>query len=405
MTTVTGFVDFGLKARRNDLSGFLVGMDNSSSPRNEIIAQLRPRMWRTAAGATGLTSRINSIDKNILSVVTLSGIYGYADSTPDPYKGNPAPYSDANVTWKATVTPLATYHKGQNVIFDVWNEPDLSTSYDGSQSQFFDTFKAAHDAIRAVWPQALILGPSTANYNSGWNSAFLSYCTTNSLTVDAFAYHEFVDSDPSVIPSHISAIKTLVASNPNVGVKKYYLTEHTRDTSWMNPGDCLNYLYYMGEAGVHGAIRACWNNLSSVNSCFDNSIDNLVDSATGNPHAVYYAYSWYAEIKKALVACTSGDSYLAIMASSTPAEVLVGFGNSATSTIDVSLTLKNLGAIGANSSSVKVDIYMVSATGETIVNKPTYLPSRVLSVSNGQASLTLSGVNKHDLYKLVIRPF
>lgn len=402
MTTVTGFVDFALKARRNDMSGLLHGMDTGSNPRNEIIAQLRPKFWRTVAGSGGLTTRIDSIDKNITKILVLSDVYGTPSDSP-AWNGNPAPYSDSNATWITTVTALANYHKGQNVIFDIWNEPDGTWSWDGTQSQFFATFKAAHDAIRAIWPQAIIMGPSCANYNSTYTSDFLNYCQTNNLTVQALAWHEFVDSDPSVIPSHVSTIKGFVASNPGVGVKKYYLPETVRDTSWMNPGDCLNYIYYCSQAGVDGINRACWNNVATLNTCFDNSLTNLVDSASGNPHAVYYAYSWYAEIKKALVACSSGDSFLAIMASSTPIEILVGFGNSATATIDISLTLKNLGSVGINSSSVKVDIFMVSATGETIVNSPVSLGTRLLSVSNGAATLTLSGVNRHELYKVLIR--
>lgn len=403
MTTINATVDFAKKARRNDMSGFLHGISTSNAPLNQVIAKLKPTFWRTVAGSTGLTSRLNTIDKDITPIVVLSDIYGYPNSTP-AWNGNPAPYSDANATWISTVTTLANYHKGQNVIFDIWNEGDLSTSYDGTQAQFFATFKAAHDTIRSVYgPNAIIMGPSCSTYNATFNSDFLSYCTSNGLVVQAFGYHDFVDSDPSVIPSHISAIKTLAASNPSVVVEKYYITEHTRDTSWMNPGDCLNYLYYMAEAGIDGAVRACWNNLSSTNTCYDNSMTNLVDSATGSPHAAYYAYLWYSEIKRDQVKCTSGNSYLAVMASGFPSEVLVGFGNSGTATVDVALTLNNLGAIGVNYSSVRADIYMVSASGETIVNQPTSLGSSVLAVNNGVVSISLLGVNRHELYKIVLR--
>jgi len=403
MTTITASVDFGQKARRKDMSGFLAGISSTNSPSNEVIARLRPATWRTRAGSGGVYTRLQAIDADMTKIVNCSGAYGYPTNS---WNGNPAPYSDANATWITTVTTLANYHLGQAVIWDIWNEPDYVGYWDGTQNQFFTTFKAAHDTIRSICgPDAIIMGPSCATYNNSYITAFLAYCDTNALKVQALAWHEFDDSDPSVIPTNVAAIKSAVASTyTRVGVQKYYIPEHTRDTSWMAPGDCLNYLYYLAEADVDGACRACWNNIATINTCFDNSLTNLVDSASGQPHAVFYAYEWYGEIKRTQVKCTSGDSYLAVMASASPAEVLVGFGNSATATIDVQVTLNNLGALAPFGSSIHADIYMVSATGESIVNSPTYMGTRSLSISSGVATTTLSNVNKHDLYKIVLRP-
>jgi len=401
--TIAASVDFGLKSRKKDMSGFLAGISTTNAPGNDVIARLRPAIWRTRAGTGGVYTRLQSIDADMPKIVNLSGAYGYPLNS---WNGNPAPYSDSNATWITTVTTLANYHVGQNVIFDVWNEPDYSGYWDGTQNQFFATFKAAHDTIRSICgPDAIIMGPSCATYNNSYITAFLSYCDTNALKVQAMAWHEFDDSDPSVIPANVAAIKSAVASTyTRVGVQKYYIPEHTRDTSWMMPGDCFTYLYYLQEADVDGACRACWNNVAAVNTCFDNSLTNLVDSTTYEPHAVFYAYEWYAEIKRAQVKCTSADSFLTVMASSCPIEILVGFGNSATSTTDVTLALNNLAAVGLTGSTIKADIYKVSNTGETIVNSPTVVGTQTLTVTSGDASLPLLNVNKHDLIKIVLRP-
>jgi len=393
MTSIAASVDFGQKARRKDMSGFIHGISTTNAPRNEIISRLRPAIWRTQAGSGGLFTRLDGIDEDMVKIVVCSDAVG-------AYPILPAD----DTTFATTCASLATYHAGQNVIFDILNEPDYVGNYNGTANEAYATFKAGYDAIRGVLgPNAIIMGPSCATYNNTFITGFLDYCEDNYLNVQALAWHEFVDSDPSVIPTHVSTIRTALETRPNVGVKKIYIPEHTRDTSWMYPGDCLNYLYYLAEADVDGACRACWNNVATTNTCFDNSLTNLVDSATGDPHAVYYAYEWYAEIKRAQVKCTSGNSYLAVMASACPTEVLIGFGNSATATVDVPLTLDNLGAVGLIDASINIDIYKVGTTGETIVNAPDFVETKELSVSDGTASTTLYEVNAHELYKVVLR--
>ena len=49
---------------------------------------------------------------------------------------------------------------GWQIEWDLWNEPDLEYFWGRSQAQFFETWKHAHQRVRAKDPNAVIVGPS-----------------------------------------------------------------------------------------------------------------------------------------------------------------------------------------------------------------------------------------------------
>jgi xylan 1,4-beta-xylosidase len=394
VTNYAASVDFSIKTPYKNIQGLLHGLGNNS-PSNETFAQLRPSHWRTVAGSGGKYTRIRAYDPNIKISVVCSDVYGGARPDLDAYAG-----------WQTTINTLVAYHTQNDVIWDIWNEPDFDyvITQGGTNAQFFGCYKAAYDIIRTAYPKAIISGPCCANYNATFHTAFLDFCKANGMVIDYMTWHEFPDTDPSVIPTHVATVRALIASTyPALGIKDIGITEHTRDTSWMQPGDCLNYINYLQQANVAFASRACWNSIAAANTCFDGSMTNLVNvSYPGNaPKAPWWAYKFYADIQRSQVLCTSADTYLAVMAGCYPAKVLLGFGNSSTSTVDVTLTIKNPEVIGIGATSLTVTVYKVVPNGEADVLAPTFVSNTVVTITNHSGSFTITGINAHELYEVV----
>jgi xylan 1,4-beta-xylosidase len=73
--------------------------------------------------------------------------------------------------------------------FEVWNEPNLSGFWDGSQQQYFDLYAATARAIKSVSPDYKVGGPATAG--CGWVPEFIHFCDTNHAPVDFISTHTY----------------------------------------------------------------------------------------------------------------------------------------------------------------------------------------------------------------------
>jgi hypothetical protein len=98
------------------------------------------------------------------------------------------------------------------------NEPDGGTSFwAGTQTQFFDLYKATANAIVAVDPSANVGGPEVGAVSaSSWVQPFIQYCAANSVPLKHISYHHY-NGDPNWIGQFKARIAQWVAlySLPN----------------------------------------------------------------------------------------------------------------------------------------------------------------------------------------------
>jgi xylan 1,4-beta-xylosidase len=73
--------------------------------------------------------------------------------------------------------------------FEVWNEPNLSGFFSGTQQQYFDLYAATARAIKSVSPDYKVGGPATAG--CGWIPEFIHFCDTNHAPADVIATHTY----------------------------------------------------------------------------------------------------------------------------------------------------------------------------------------------------------------------
>ena len=111
------------------------------------------------------------------------------------YKGNVTPPKDM-AKWADFIKAFVEHEKERygdaevrTWYFEVWNEPNLSGFFSGTQQQYFDLFAATTRAIKSVNPYYKVGGPATAG--AGWVPEFIHFCDTNGAPVDFISTHTY----------------------------------------------------------------------------------------------------------------------------------------------------------------------------------------------------------------------
>jgi xylan 1,4-beta-xylosidase len=111
--------------------------------------------------------------------------------------------------WKGNVTPPKDYQKWDDLIshlvnhwkerygdaeiqtwyFEVWNEPNLSGFFTGSQSDYFKLYSETAKAIKSVSPKYKVGGPATAG--SAWIPEMINFCAENHVPIDFISTHTY----------------------------------------------------------------------------------------------------------------------------------------------------------------------------------------------------------------------
>lgn len=409
--TVT--VDFSQSETAADLSGILLGLDisNLNQPGSPLITPLQAKYWRTRP-TTAYIDRVTTLGSEAVALLS-EGWYPAND--PD---NRPTPWSDNFVAWKAHCAAIATEH-GTSVIYDIWNEPDHPTFFtnwaDGTWDNFLATFKAAHDAIRDVVPNAIIAGPSTsADFPWPLLDRFMDYCLTEGLSVQILATHLFGDTDPSfeAMRDDLLKMRTDYIDNPTyaaVGTTHYMATEYGNPLLVARPGSIAAQLRFMEAGLVDGAMRSTWDTLDpGSNTAFDGSLGGLLTSDLSAPRAIWWALKWYADGAGNRVAASSDNEEIVPLAAHdaqepTAAQVLLGsraFGGPAQDMSSVQVTLGGLesaGIIAPGATQVTVWIYHApNASGADPYPTPALLANPTLPVTGGEAVATITGMDAYD---------
>lgn len=111
--------------------------------------------------------------------------------------------------WRGNVTPPKDYNKWEGLIrnltqhfterygadevknwyFEVWNEPNLSGFWSGTQEEYFRLYSHSVKAIKSVNQDYKVGGPATAG--SAWETEMIDFCLKNSLPLDFVSTHSY----------------------------------------------------------------------------------------------------------------------------------------------------------------------------------------------------------------------
>src|SRR5262249_36908695 len=142
-------------------TGFL----NSIDPAAPVLAAasslnpLKPQLYRSSKPYGMFSIYDGIVAAGARAQIIAADEMGYQD----PWPGDGGDYG----AWEAAVSTLATRVKNEHRTFewDMWNEPnDGSLFWKRSRDQFFETWRRGVVALRAVLPDAVVVGPSVSNF-------------------------------------------------------------------------------------------------------------------------------------------------------------------------------------------------------------------------------------------------
>ena len=111
--------------------------------------------------------------------------------------------------YEANITPPRDYKRWSNLIeelvshcvdrygekevsewfFEVWNEPNLSQFWDGTQRDYFKLYRHTAEAIKNIDASFRVGGPATAK--SEWIEDFVNFCDRNEVPADFITTHYY----------------------------------------------------------------------------------------------------------------------------------------------------------------------------------------------------------------------
>ncbi len=111
------------------------------------------------------------------------------------YRGNVTPPKDYRL-WAELIEKLTRHwlkrygvKEVRQWFFEVWNEPNLSALWTGTQADYFKLYRYTAEAIKRVDRKLKVGGPATAK--NEWIEEFLAFCERRKVPVDFVTTHHY----------------------------------------------------------------------------------------------------------------------------------------------------------------------------------------------------------------------
>ena len=401
---VNVLVDFAVpETDVKSMSGFLHGI-NADHPADSLITLLKPQLLRSGTGfyeAYSRKARIGSKQILLLSDLWHNG----------PGKWfSVMPYDDYDV-YRAFLREVIDSTRN-NVIYDVWNEPDLGFLWRGTKEQFYECFKITHDVIREeLGPGAMISGPST-HWIPEWINGFAYYCNNNNVQLDVFSYHELYETDnPYSVQQHLRTLRRGIDTNyPNLRVKEIQVNEYGYNGSQYNPALILGYLYNLERGGADGACRACWGDDQSSSTCWNGTIGGLLTPDELLPRASWWTHKLYAESVSERVQSNSAASFMAHFAYRNPtdwkrARIMVANAHRTETIGTLTITIegiRSLSFVDTTDPSVNIKVYQIPNAEEAAVENIVLEQEGSYLIDKNATKISFTNVKPYTNYVLEI---
>jgi xylan 1,4-beta-xylosidase len=195
--------------------------------------------------------------------------------------------------WKGNITPPKDYKKWEDLIrnltlhfaerygekevktwyFEVWNEPNLSFFWSGTQEEYFKLYQYAVEAIKSVNKEFRVGGPATAG--AAWELEMIDFCRKNGLPLDFISTHSYgvkqgyldeygnsgtiLDKNPMSVSGDILQSRNEIASSTMPNLPLHY----TEWSSSYTPSDPIHDSYHQA-AYVLEKIKQVGNAANSM---------------------------------------------------------------------------------------------------------------------------------------------
>ncbi|MFF6786045.1 RICIN domain-containing protein [Streptomyces sp. NPDC012510] len=289
-----------------------------------------------------------------------------------------------------------------DIQWDIWNEPDWHPFWDRPQAQYLEMWKRAYQRIHAVFPNAVIVGPSTAgkpsSTGSSWWNTYLDYVKANNVEPDIYSWHD-LPGDP-VVDS--DAVRSKLAARSMTTNRPFQVNEYESSTE-QNPGRGGWYISRLERAGADG-LRANW---ASANNLHDFQAKLLTKNSAGQylPLGEWFLYRYYGSQTGNIVNVTPGTNTDALATKDNTArnaKILLG-SNGNTGNITVSLNRLDTTSLVENSR-VRAIVQRIPNNNGGAVTGPVTVSDQTLTVSGNSASVSVPWTNATDGYTVTLLP-
>jgi xylan 1,4-beta-xylosidase len=195
--------------------------------------------------------------------------------------------------WNGNVTPPKDYQKWEDLIhnltlhfterygadevktwyFEVWNEPNLSGFWAGTQEEYFKLYKHSVKAVKSVNKEYRVGGPATAG--AAWEPDMIDFCSKNALPLDFISTHSYgvkqgyldefgvsgtvLDKNPMSVSGDILRSRKEIENSPMPNLELHY----TEWSSSYTPSDPIHDSYHQA-AYVLEKIKQAGNAANSM---------------------------------------------------------------------------------------------------------------------------------------------
>jgi len=376
-------------------SGFIYGISqDGSQPPNTLLTDLKITHLRCGGAQIGCpkggyvngqyAARWNAVKAYYAKakaigatlLVLVHDIWGADGSCSVPnYPGDGGDWTAYTTFIDQLITDFkAAGMTGKDVRWELWNEPDYSGFWKGSQAQWLEMWKRGYQQVRAALPDAVIEGPSTAGGVGGWFTAFLDYAKTNNVVPDYIGWHEAGGGDPvNDAKSARSALSSRSINVTNLDVSEY------GSSGDQTAGHSAWYLARFERAGLDG-LRSNWGGGNGLYATMGGLVTN-----SWQPKGQYWIYKRYADqtgLQAAVTAGAQADATAYLDVAARKSIIVVGNKGSVTGTVSVKIT------------NIPADLQAAGAAQVLIENMPdgTAAVTAPTTVSNGSMPLTANAL-------------
>jgi hypothetical protein len=420
-TTVTANFSTKFGAPSHVGAGYLYGLSqDGSSPNDSLLLPLQITLMRGGGGGLpghgwigdgyapgpGYQARIKSALDQARRVtrapyhatydLLLSDLYGMDGPQP---AGTMYPCDNGNNSnYLAFIQRVVAdvNASGLYVSFDIMNEPDNDGFWPRgiNSPQYFQMWDTAVREIRRLKPGAWIIGPSFSNFNSWRIGAWLDHVKAAGTLPDYLNWH-FSDN---VIGDGVTASNLL--SSRGISDVKLSMNEFI----WMgyqNSGYTAWYLTQLGKSNIQAACRAVWGKLYDGSLC-----QTLVDSGGSlQPTGQYWVMRRYSDLSGSMVSTQANggvDLIAATDSSFSRATVLLGSSTFFTGNATVNITGLNTTPYLISNNRTQVVVEKIPDTGQSPLSNPIVIQNGLVTVNNGQLSITIPWWGNLDAYAITL---
>lgn len=402
-------------------SGFLAGY-NSSTPGSSLVNPVNGKLLRMDAGlenqycgspcvlvSSALYSRATGLGASVMYIIGDAWTQNWGGFNPT---GSKIVDSSSTTAFENMVTEMVNLARSnsQTITWDIWNEPDTSAFWTGTEAQYQTMWKNAVNTIRGIDSGQQIAGPSTCCAGTGtawgtWATDLMAYAKTNSVLPNIVAFHATQTGSSYTaanMNSDINAAKAYLAAN-DPSITKIDVTEEVSQNDVYLPGTNTQFMAVAERQQLNGVAHSCWN---SGNDCAQNGfppdLDGLLGTDATTVHAAWYAYQGYASITGNIAGVTSSttvDGVAGLDASAKSSTAVFG-RHGATGT--VIFTYNNIPSYLISGGNTNVALYNLANDGGSGSGGYVLISNGNVAVVGSSISVVDSTLGTNDAAKIVL---